>query len=178
MKYLKSGSIFDYGANPKGFTINPFGRISTNSTNSIKIPTGTQAQRPESGVLSNGLLRYNTSTHVVEAYIGVGTPEGARWEVVKGLAERAVSRQVISGFTTETKFGPLTTVPANINNIIVLVDNVFQRPVENFTLVVNPPGNSPSRESAPYPAGTYIQFTENDSVPTGIDITVFYGFEG
>jgi hypothetical protein len=177
MKYLKSGNINRYSSSNQGFTINPFGRISTNSTNSLKIPTGLESQRPGSEVLSNGLIRYNTSADVLEVYMGVGAEEGPRWEPLKKLPERVITKQTIPGDFNEPYYGPLEVLPANIDNLFVFVDNIYQRSTENFTLVLNPSGLSPTRENQPYPAGVYIQFTGNENVPTGIDVTVLFGFE-
>jgi hypothetical protein len=175
MKYLKTGNLSDYGAS-RQFTVNPYGRITTNSTNSLKLPTGTTIQRPQTELLSNGMIRYNTSLNVLESYMNGG------WETVKKPASVAIVKQTIAGFNAETYYGPLTQVPANIDNLIVLVDNVLQISTTNFVLETNPAGTSPSRGDDLYPAGTYIRFTGEslgtfEFVPTGIDITVLYGFE-
>jgi len=175
MKYLKTGNISDYGGS-KQFTVNPYGRITTNSTNSIKLPTGTTAQRPQSALSSNGMIRYNTTLNILESYMNGG------WEIVKKPASVAIVKQTIAGFTNETFYGPLTQVPVSINNLIVLVDNVLQISTTNFVLATNPSGTSPSRGNSAYPTGTYIQFTGElpetfEFVPTGINITILYGFE-
>ena len=70
------------------------------------------------------------------------------------------------GNATETKFGPLTFVPASADNIIVLVENVIQISTSNFTIVTNPVG---------YPSGTYLNFLS--AVPLGKEITIYYGFD-
>ena len=170
MKYLKTGSLLDFGGS-KGFYINPYGRIVTNSTNSLKVPTGTTAQRPGTNELSDGMIRYNTTLNLLEVYMF------NKWEVLRRPSELTISKQTISGYTGETKFGPLSEVPATINNILVIVENIVQIGTTNFVLVTNPGGSSPSRGNGAYPPGTYIQFTDGDSVPTGIDITVYYGFD-
>jgi hypothetical protein len=175
MKYLKTGNISDYGTS-RQFTVNPYGRITTNSTNSLKLPAGTTNQRPQSAISSNGMIRYNTVLNVLESYMNGG------WEIVKKPSSVAIVKQTIAGFTNETFYGPLTQVPTNIDNLIVLVDNVLQISTTNFVLQTNPSGDSPSRGNDPYPTGTYIRFTGDlpetfEFVPTGIDITVLYGFE-
>jgi hypothetical protein len=176
MKYLKTGNLSDYGTSGRQFTVNPYGRITTTSTNSVKLPTGTTAERPQTEISANGMIRYNTSLNVLEAYMSGG------WEIVKKPASVAIVKQTISGFNAETYYGPLTEVPASINNLIVLVDNVLQISTTNFVLEIDPAGTSPSRGDDPYPAGTYIRFTGDtpstfEFVPTGIDITILYGFE-
>lgn len=175
MKYLKTGILSDFGTKGRNFRVNTYGRIITDSTNSFELPIGTTAQRPESGLSTNGLIRFNTDLQVIEAYFT--NNQGSGWEIVKKAARTAITKQTIAGYSTETLFGPLVEVPASINNIIVIVENVVQISTTNFTLVTNPSGTSPSRGGSPYPTGTYIQFTDGDSVPTGIDITILYGFE-
>jgi hypothetical protein len=175
MKYLKTGILSDFGTKGKNFRVNTYGRIISDSTNSLELPIGTSNQRPESGLSTNGLIRFNTDLQVIEAYFT--SNQGSGWEVVKKAARTAITKQTIAGFTTETNFGPLVEVPASINNILVIVENVVQIGTTNFLLVTDPSGTSPSRAGDPYPAGTYIQFTDNDSVPTDIDITILYGFE-
>lgn len=175
MKFLKSGSLFDYGAGNKNFTMNPHGRISTNSTNSLKVPVGTTAQRPEVGVASNGVIRYNSTLDILEGYVSGG------WEVIKRAADSTITKQTIVGYTGETYHGPLTIEPATFDNMLVLVDNVLQIYTANFTTVTNPGGTSPSRNGIPYPTGTYLRFPDGlggfESVPTGINVTIYYGFD-
>jgi hypothetical protein len=175
MKYLKTGNLSDYGTS-RQFTVNPYGRITTNSTNSLKLPTGNTTQRPQAEISTNGMIRYNTTLNVLESYMS------GNWEIVKKPASVAIVKQTIAGFTNETFYGPLTQIPANIDNLIVLVDNVLQISTTNFVLETDPAGASPSRNNDSYPTGTYIRFTGDfpetyEFVPTGIDITILYGFE-
>jgi hypothetical protein len=172
MRYLKSGSLRGFNPQDRGFSINPRGRIDTNSTDSLRIPAGTTAQRPDPAVVKEGVIRYNTDTNSVEGYLD------GLWEVVKGPTIDAISTQTISGFFGETLFGPLDKIPAAPQNIFVLVENVLQIHGVNFTIQnIEAGGASPSRGSDPYEAGLYIQFTDGESVPTGLDITVVYGFD-
>jgi len=175
MKYLKTGNISDYGSS-RQFTVNPYGRITTNSTNSLKLPTGTTAQRPQLAISSNGMIRYNTTLNVLESYMN------GNWEIVKKPSNVAILKQTIAGFNNETYYGPLIQVPTNIDNLVVLVENVLQISTTNFVLATNPAGPSPSRGGSSYPEGTYIRFTGEipgtfEFVPTGIDVTILYGFE-
>jgi hypothetical protein len=173
MKYLKTAIISDYGTKGSAFVINPYGRISTNSTNSFQLPSGTTDQRPQVSLRQPGMLRYNEDLQTVEGYIN-GT-----WEVVKGATDGAITRQVIAGNPLEPLYGPLAKVPANPENILVFVDTTIQYSSINFNLITyaTPTGSSPSRSNDPYPVGTYIQFTDSDTIPTGINLTVFFGFD-
>lgn len=173
MKYLKSGSLSNYGAADRGFRINPFGRIDTKSTNSLKVPTGTTSQRPQNSLVTNGVIRYNTTMDVLEGYVSGG------WEIIKSAADLTIFKQVIQGSFTDPLYGPLLQIPATPNNILVFVDTTPQFADDNYNLVTYSvdTGSSPSRGGAPYPAGTYIQFTDNDFVPDSLKITVLFGFD-
>ncbi len=47
MKFLKTKNISKFSVSDKAFIYNPYGRITTNSKNSLQIPAGTTAQRPQ-----------------------------------------------------------------------------------------------------------------------------------
>lgn len=181
MRYLKAKNISKWSttdqtliAYPNQF--DPAGkgnRVVMNATGGLMLPKGTTEQRPLlTGVRqptdANGTLRYNTTTSTLEAYID------DVWEVVKAPGALAIAKETYGpGDDTETVFGPLKTVPpgtsylANINNILVFIENVFQISQTNFetTLVQNPPGKS---------AGFYLEFTS--PVPLDKNVTVYYGF--
>lgn len=175
MKYLKSGKLRHYALADQGWFISPNGKITTNSTHSLKLPAGATSERPGLYDAQPGMMRYNTETKAIETYLVDGLISG--WEVVKAPATSAIVKQTIAGHSTETHYGPLVQVPASINNIIVIVENVLQVGTENFTLVTDPSGTSPSRGGAAYPSGTYIRFTGAESVPDEMNITVLFGFE-
>ena len=113
------------------------------------------------------MIRYNTSIGPdgindigIEAYVG-----GA-WQVVRAPGASAVIKQTLGpGDAVETTFGPLDIEPAGENNIIVLVENVFQISDTNYNLSYNYLGT---------PGDTRIVFTS--PVPLGKDITILYGF--
>jgi hypothetical protein len=70
-----------------------------------------------------------------------------------------------------------TSYLASINNIIVLVENVFQIGTTNFTIVQNPAGIPAAAfygGAGSYPAGYYLEFA--DAIPVGKYVTVFYGY--
>jgi hypothetical protein len=128
------------------------------------LPKGTEAQRPLlSGVRqptdANGTIRYNTTTQTLEAYID------DVWEVVRAPGANTITKQTLGpGDDTEVAFGPLVKTPASPNNIIVLVENVFQISETNFNLSNNYQGSG----------DTFIVFT--GAVPLGKSITVYFGF--
>lgn len=192
MRYLKRKTLSRYSANDDslmiydtmvpGHTQNG-SRAVMDLTGALRLPKGTTDQRPNLSTVEtangpNGYIRYNTTTNSVEAYI-----DGI-WEVVRAPGASAISKQTIGpGDLVETKFGPLTTVPASTSylaspdNIIVLVENVMQISTTNFTIVSNPSGTSSATgylAGAAYPAGYYISFA--DPVPVGKYVTVYYGY--
>jgi hypothetical protein len=182
MKFLKTQNTSRFGLKDNAFKANPYGRYTMDGVGGIRVPKGTTAQRPNlSGVEmpngANGMLRYNTTLNELECYIS-----GA-WETVKGSATNSITASGYGpGDFVETKFGPLNTAyapdyTANANNIIVLVENVWQIAVTNFTIVLNPSGSSSATgylAGVPYPAGYYLSFS--DAVPIGKTVTVYYGY--
>lgn len=181
MKFLKTKNISRFSINDRTLIAypdanGPGGRVVMNSHGGLMLPKGTTTQRPQlTGVRqptdANGTLRYNTTLSVIEAYVG-GT-----WVTVASPVATAITKQTFGpGDGVETVFGPLSTsfvtaYSASPDNIIVLVENVFQISVTNYTVVQNPVGK---------PAGWYVQFTS--AVPgTGsggnpVYVTVYHGY--
>jgi hypothetical protein len=183
MKYLKTKNISKFSIKDNTYIQNTYGRITIDSDNSIRLPKGTTAQRPDTVTISNlsGAIRYNTTISSIEAYIGF--PGNESWEIVKAPSSTAISRSNLGpGDAVERFFGPLNSTFTNSftasgDNIIVLVENVFQIWVTNFNIVQNPAGTPDAAfyEGAPtYPTGYYLEF--NDPVPIGKMVTVYYGF--
>lgn len=192
MKYLKQKTLSRFTANNNALIVHDIrgsaassngGRAVMDITGGLRLPKGTTNQRPQvsnvrNGNGPNGFIRYNTTTNSIEGYInGV-------WEVIRASSASAITTSTIGpGDLVETKFGPLTTVSsgtsylASGNNIIVLVENVWQIYGTNFTLEQNPAGTSSATgylAGAAYPAGWYLVF--GDAVPVGKNVTVYYGF--
>jgi hypothetical protein len=164
MKFLKGSSLNKFKPNSQQLFTNAFGRTVMDGTGALMLPKGTTAQRPKvSGVRApagaNGYMRYNSQTNVIEGYInGV-------WEVVKAPSTSSISKQTLGpGDATTTIFGPLSFTPANDDNIIVLVGNVWQISVSNYSILYNYLGGN----------NAFIQFTS--PVPIGTYITIYYGF--
>jgi hypothetical protein len=144
------------------------------------LPKGTESQRPQlTGVKqptdANGTIRYNTDTNSIEAYVG------GNWEVVRAPGSTTITKQTLGpGDYTETVFGPLLSDAIFLNaysssadNIIVVVENVFQISTTNFTIEQSVSG-SLSGPNAPYADGWYIKFTS--PVPLDKLVTIYYGY--
>lgn len=146
------------------------------STNVMLVPKGTEAERPSSP--NNGHLRYNTTDDQFEAY-----QDGA-WRELRFKEpnqDPGITQQNLgNGDATETVFGPLASgdadypVPAAAQNVLVLVENVFQISGTNYTLEQSVSG-SLTGPNSPYADGWYIKFT---SAPDAArPITVLHNFD-
>lgn len=189
MKFLKQQNTSKFSISDQRFFTNNFGRAVMSMNGGLRLPQGTTAQRPSASTgrwpgitatqsgqeYADGTIRYNIDTNSLECLIaGV-------WEVVRGPSSSAISRhQYGPGDATETVFGPLPTVPtatsyqASDNNIIVIVENVFQiGEGVNFDVEQSVSG-SLTGPNAPYPDGWYVKFLS--PVPISKNVTVFLGY--
>lgn len=145
------------------------------STNSIRVPKGTTAERPANP--ENGHFRYNTTDNRFEVY------ENGAWAGVRGVTPVLVGitqQGLGNGDATETVFGPLASgdpeypVPAAAENVLVFVENVFQISTTNYTLEQSVSG-SLTGPGAPYADGWYIKFTSAPDLAK--PITVLHNFD-
>lgn len=176
MRFLKTQNTNKFSISDNSLIVYPKGpgpgnRIVTDATGGFLLPKGTTSQRPQTSSVrtptnAHGMIRYNTSTNSVEAYVnGV-------WQTIAAPASVAITKQTVgTGNSIDTDFGPLTPVAtgtsyqASADNILVFIENVFQISTTNYTIVPNYLGVS----------GDYgISF--GTPVPSGKAITVYYGF--
>lgn len=165
MKYLKTKNISKFSIKDNTLIVNPYGRINIDSTNSLMLPKGTTAQRPDELTIPNlqGALRYNNETYQIEAYIG--SPGNETWETVAAPGLTSITKQTLGpGDDVETIFGPLSVVPPNKNTVFVLVENVLQISDTNYDILYD----------YLVSGDAYIEFTS--PVPLDKDITILYGF--
>ena len=148
MKFLKTKNISKFSISDRTFIVNPYGRITTNSTNSLQIPVGTEAEKPQTSLSREGMMRMNTGA----LGVNVGT---AQFEIYQAGAWRPVKFKVPSQVTystpvtandIETLFYIDPQPPATIEDgnawtgaqLMVYVENVFQLYNQNFVVVENP----------------------------------------
>jgi hypothetical protein len=146
------------------------------STNVMLVPKGTLAERPTSP--NNGHLRYNTTDEQFEAY------QNGAWRELRFKEPNQdpgiVQQNLGNGDADETVFGPLASgdadypVPAAAQNVLVLVENVFQLATTNYTLEQSVSG-SLAGPNAPYADGWYIKFTSAPDLAK--PITVLHNFD-
>ena len=150
--------------------------VTVDSTNSMIVPKGTDAQMPSSNI--NGMLRYNTTDDQFEAY------QNGAWREIRFKEPNQdpgiIQQNLGNGDATETVFGPLDSqdtdypVPAAAQNILVFVENVFQISTTNYTLEQSVSG-SLTGPNAPYADGWYIKFTGAPDL--GKPVTVLHNFD-
>jgi len=165
MKFLKTKNISKFSVSDRTLIVNPYGRIATNSKNSLQIPVGNDAQRPQTSLAKEGQMRMNTQV------LGAGYGEfevyqAGAWRNVKFKTPSQVTYSTLgAGDTVETLFGPLSpTPPSTIENgapwtgaqLMVYVENVFQLFGTNYTIIQNPCNVT----------GTIISFTSGSKTIT------------
>lgn len=169
MRYIKRQTTNTRGLIGKGVHMTANDReILLDSDNVVLIPKGPTATRPQ--FPKNGHMRYNTTDNRFEVY------EAGRWDGVRNTAPSSsapVTVQTLgNGDASEVYFGPLDSgdpfypVPLAAQNVLVFVENVYQLPNTNYSLVQNPSGK---------PAGWYIQFAS--PVDAGKPVTVLHNFD-
>lgn len=173
MKAQNTNSRTIYG-NGVQYDIN--GQVVFESTNTILVPKGTEAQRPTTP--NNGHLRYNTDDDQFEAY------QNGAWRELRFKEpnqDPGITQQNLgNGDATETVFGPLASgdadfpVPAAAQNVLVFVENVFQVATTNYTLEQSSSGNL-SGPNSPYADGWYIKFGSAPDLAK--PITVLHNFD-
>ena len=199
----QSVSVIIDGSNNNGVAKDP--RIVLDVTNTLQLPKGTTVQRPGNtapAAITDGIMRYNTTTSEIEVR------SGGQWRRLAYKERNLITVQtgpigggaiwegdsLDGGSTGEIYFGPLeyTAITdgfgaypsqrlpdiSNPQNLIVYVENVPQLPNVNYILESNPSG-TPSATcyagASTYPEGVYIKF--NGAVPFGKPVTVLHGFD-
>ena len=168
MRYIKRQSTNKRSPVGKGIHYDVTDEVIMQSNNVLRVPVGTTTERPF--YPTEGHLRYNTTTDQLEAY------QNGAWRALRFKEPNqnpGITQQTFSGADgIETIFGILNSgdpdypIPASERNILVFVENVYQIPGTNYSLVQNPPTKAP---------GWYIQF--GTAVPFGKDVTVIHNFD-
>tara|TARA_B100000780_G_scaffold147515_1_gene103101 strand:- start:5205 stop:5876 length:672 start_codon:yes stop_codon:yes gene_type:complete len=139
MRLLKGQNTNSRNIYGRGLQVDTLDQLIADSTNSMRIPYGTTGQRPTTP--ANGQIRYNSTLNKVEAY------ENSAWRTVR-YAEpipSGITQQTLgNGDGSAVVFGPMASgdtnypAPAAAQNVLVLVENVFQLATTNYTLAQNP----------------------------------------
>lgn len=185
MRLLKGQNTNSRNIYGRGLQVDTLDQVIADSTNSIRIPYGTgdtayaagtpQNQRPTTP--TNGQLRYNSTLNKFEGY------ENSAWRVLRyaepfpsGITQQSLG----NGDATAVVFGPMASgdvnapAPAAAQNVLVLVENVFQLSTTNYTLEQSAGGNL-TGPNQPYADGWYLKFTS--PVDLGKPVTVLHNFD-
>jgi hypothetical protein len=92
-----------------------------------KIPGGATTLRPSAS--SNGQIRYNTTTNVLEAYIN-GT-----WSSIRTSGAATITKDTFTGDSSTLTFSPMSFsyTAGQEKAVLVFINNVFQNPGVAFT---------------------------------------------
>jgi hypothetical protein len=169
MRYVKRQTTNSRGVIGRGIYVSAVDKeVILDSTNVMLVPKGTTEQRPQ--FPNNGHLRYNTSADEFEMY------QDNAWRKLRFKEPNRNPGIVVQtlgvGNAVKTVFGPLDSqdpdypIPAAAQNILVFVENVYQLPNTNYSLVQNPTG---------FALGWYIEFAS--AVDLDKPVTVLHNFD-
>lgn len=145
MRYIKKLALFSKSPMDDKFSVlQDQKRIVTNSSSTMQLPTGPRSARPTGSSIVDGTIRYNSEINEFEVYNGTLYSSGQsqnQWEILRTIRQANITPQNLGyGNYNDVYFGPLAydislTKP---QNVLVFVDNVYQIPNTNYTLVQNP----------------------------------------
>lgn len=139
-RFLKRQTTNQAAVEGKGIIYDINGQVVMDSTDMMLVPKGTTADAISS--YTEGHIRYNTDTNEFECF------QNGALRKMRFKEPTTISQQTLGlGDAVETIFGPLDSgdadypTPLAAQNVLVLVENVFQIATTNYTLVQNPGGS-------------------------------------
>ena len=133
MRFVKRLNLDSQHPTDKTWAVEIDGRIQTDSSAQMQMPSGSTGQRVEP--YNNGQIRYNKDVNELEAYIN------GQWELLRTRRQGNIQFQTIaSGNYVNTIYGPLSyrQDPNKPQNVFIFVENVYQIPSVNYNLVNDP----------------------------------------
>jgi len=169
MRYVRRQTTNSRGIIGRGIYVSHIDKeVILDSTNVMIVPKGTTEQRPQ--FPRDGHLRYNTTENEFESY------QDSAWRKLRYKEPNRNPGIIVQtlglGDATKTVFGPLNSqdpdypIPAAAQNVLVFVENVYQLPNTNYTLIQNPNG---------FDAGWYLEFAS--AVDLDKPVTVLHNFD-
>jgi len=137
MRFIKRQNTNSFAPDGVGVKYDINGQVVLDSSDMMLVPKGTTANAITS--YTEGHIRYNTDSDEFECYQN-GALRKMRFKEPATITQQSLG----FGDAVETIFGPLDSgdsdypTPAAAQNIIVLVENVFQLATTNYTLIQNP----------------------------------------
>jgi hypothetical protein len=160
-------------------------RVALNTDNTFTVADSTAMVLPNSSsslstVQTEGMIRYNSSTHEVEVFSG----NPASWRILRYKEATGITRETYVGDNSTQVYGPLTVQPPTTvesgatwtgDNLIVLVGNVYQTWSDNYFIKTGVQLGAPW-DTGPDATKFYIQFT---STTPGLltPIVILHGFD-
>jgi len=157
MKFLKRNQLNYRNVKDNRIAVEITDEVLLDTLNAVLIPNGPTVNRPgEVGTITSpkvGHMRYNTDDQEFEVRQGggldpaTGLPVAEAWRRIRYKEPVLIKQQNLgNGDAAEIYFGPLdsgnTDYPypelLNPQNIVVLIENVFQISTTNYTLADNP----------------------------------------
>lgn len=146
MRYLRKQVLNRRAPYDQRLSVDINNAVVMTTTNNLTLPSGTTAQRPVSSTAINGMIRYNTTLDEIEVY------QSNNWRSLRFKEPTLITQQSLgAGDGNNLYFGPLAPAPATLaqsgvtwdltqiaKNIMVVVENVLQLAVTNYTVVQNP----------------------------------------
>jgi hypothetical protein len=144
MRFLRNINLNPKAPHDQRLVITKADEVQFNTPGSLKLPSGTTAQRAASP--TNGMMRLNTDTSQVEVY------QSSSWRSLRYKESGAVALQSLgNGDGVSTLYGPLSPTPPAVvqsgytwtgANLMVYVENVFQIYNTNYLIAQNPTVNA------------------------------------
>jgi len=128
--WARAGSVYDQVLIGNSATVSTLVRgakLYINSTDSIRIPTGTNAQRPSStgGTDVAGMFRYNTTISALEVY------DGSEWDAIT-TQFTVITAETFTGDDTTTAFTMANA--ATTASTFVAINGVMQQPTTAYSV--------------------------------------------
>jgi len=145
MRFLRRQTLNRRAVYDNSLYLDTNNNIVMGTSNTLVLPSGTTSgTSPRPYVPAPGMMRYNTTTGNIEVYQGSG------WRSLRYKESTKIVQQNLgAGDSATVYFGPLNSLysPSNVSsennnfagqNVLVVVENVLQLAVSNYTVVQNP----------------------------------------
>jgi hypothetical protein len=144
MRFLRNINLNPKAPHDQRLVITKADEVQFNTPGSLKLPSGTTAQRASSPTA--GMMRLNTTTNEVEVY------QSSSWRSLRYKEASGITLQSLgTGDGISTLYGPLSPAPPALvqsgstwtgANLMIYVENVFQIYNTNYLIAQNPTVNA------------------------------------